>query len=748
MRRKLISMLCASAIALSMMSVTGFAAFNSDWSDGNPATGRIEGEFAANILKTNGTSVEQVRGSASGGKTLRFNDTYNPDNQPYVIYEIFAEKSGIYEMHARTSIHATSAKGQCDLFSPYTITINNSDTFSFEGAAQARISQFYKYGAASGEIFAGYNAPVYLEAGKNEIKFTITGASKNGGGKYLFEIDFFTFEYKEDNTEFVKVSAENAIGGSKLGGYAPAANEKADGGSYYQINSTEVANGEKLDDTYLDYIVNAPHTGEYVLEFAASHPRQYLSPMSIVINGDVENRIKNYDESKIENGYATNAPNTYNPDLVGEVLTANDFWKFTTKKTVTLNKGINKVRVKADYPRKNGEQDQYLFYLDYLKFTPVATGPVEGESGTPVGCKEWEPVSGASGGKFMRFSANASTTPVASSTYTIIAPVEGRYDVYFDMAGYIDAIDANSSFAPIKFKVDENDAVRLNTAGNFITEKGGTADTALEATVTKEGSIDIDDSNGNFNGKFARYKLIDGIELTKGSHTISFIADAVVNNTHMYFALDKFELVPVSGQELESVSLNIQNQTIATTETANATISLIDINNTMMSSDNAAVTYTSSKPGVASVSEDGTITAHNPGKTLITATVDGKEDTKAVYVYDAANPFVIINAAIKEGVVDVETAVGSAVGDAGLTTVPILIAAEYNPSGGLKTTLDNLVTAEMNVNKNTADTGSNPVVRHTVIDIADSYENVDIFAWDSLEGLGSMFSITEAIKEK
>lgn len=753
-KRKLISILCASAIAAAMMPVTSFAAFNDNWFDGeNIENGRIEGEYLANIVEKNGVEESKSRTGAKGEALLRFgadkNGMYDADNQPYVTYEVFAEKSGVYTMYTVASINPTTKGANYGVWSPYTITINGDSSFAFEGTAHtasntALGTTHYAYASGNNQ-FAKYKAPIYLQAGKNEIKYTITGGRETDG-KSQFELDYFTFEYEGNNEEFIKVNAEDAIGGYAQGIVATE-DTNADGGAYYAVNGAQFNKGEAAtaDPVYLDFIVNAPHTGEYTLEFAGGHPRAYLSPMAIVINGDEVNRIKNYDESKLADGYATNDPNTYNPDLVGEVLKASDFWKFTSKKTVTLNKGINKVRVQADYPRKNGTKDQHLFYLDYLKFTPVSTGPVEGESGTIVGGKEWEPVSGASGGKFMRFSANASTTPVASATYTVIAPAAGTYDVYFDMAGYINATD-DASYAPIKFKVDENDAVRLNTAGNFITEKGGTADTALEATVTKEDSINIDDSNGNFNGKFARYKLIGGIVLTKGSHTISFIADKVLNNTHMYFALDKFELVPESGQELQSVSLNIPNQTIAATETANATISLIDTNNTLMSSDNAAVTYTSSTPGVASVSEDGTITAHNPGKTLITATVDGKEDTKAVYVYDADNPFVIISAAIKGGMVDVETSVGSAVGNDGLTTVPTLIAAEYNPLGEFKTTIDNVVTAEMNVNKNTADTGSNPVIRHNMIDIEDSYENVDIFAWDSLEGLGSMFSVTEAVK--
>lgn len=744
-QKTFLSLLCAASITATAMPATASAAFNANWFDANLATGRIEGEYAANIIEANGTYKEFARGSASGGKTLRFEDTYDANNQPYVIYEVFAEKSGIYEMHARTSIDATSARGQYKNFSPYSITINNRYTFSFEGSAHAKMSGFYKYGA-SGEIFGGYDGLVYLEAGKNEIKYTITG-KRNIDAKYLFEIDFFTLEYKGDNMDVIKVNAEDAIAGYAQG-VAAVSDAAADGGAYYQVNGSEFERGtaSAAEPVYLEYAVYAPHAGEYVLEFAASHPREYISPVSVIINDDTANKIANYDSTKLVEGYATNAPNAYNHELTATVLSGNDFWKFTAKKSVTLKAGYNKVRVNADIPRKNGTKDQYLLFLDYLKFTPVSTGPIEGETGVPVGCRAWEPVSGASGGQFMRFSANAATTPVASSTYNVIAPAAGSYDVYFDMAGYIEPIDADSSYAPIKFKVDETEAVRLNTAGKFITKKGGAADTELEATVTKEDSLNIDDSNGNFNGKFARYKLIGGIELTKGPHTISFIADTVLNNTHMYFALDKFEIVPAGGQNVNVVSLNIPAQTLAIGETTTAATSLIDTNNALMPSDNANVVYTSSKPGVASVSEDGTITAHNPGKALITAAIDGKEDTKVVYVYDAANPFVVVNAAIKGGSVDVETAVGSAVGTTGLTTVPTLIAAEYNTVGGLKSTFDRVTTAEMAVNKNTADTGSNPVIRHNMISIEDSSRNIDILVWDSLDGLKPMFSVTEAGK--
>lgn len=752
MKRKVLSLFCATAMAATAMPVSALAAFNANWFDGtNIENGRVEAEYAANIVESNGTVESKERTDAKGGALLRFgndkNGEYDENNAPYLKYEVFAEKEGIYTLYAVTSVNPTTGAANYGAWSPYTVTVNGSDTFAFEGTAHsvsgtALGTAHMGYGSGNNQ-FARYDAPVYLKAGKNEIKFTITDG-RPSDGKSQFELDYFTFEYKGNDVDFIKVNAEDAIGGYAKG-IASVSDANADGGVYYQVNGAEFTRGDaaNAEPVYLDYNVYAPHAGEYVLEFAANHPRAYLSPMSVIINGT--DKITNYDSDKLVDGYATNDAGTYNPELSADVLTESDFWKFTSKKTVTLKEGFNTVRVNADVPRKNGAKDQYLIYFDYLKFTPISTDAIEGESGAKTNFKDDALTETASGGTFAKVH---DTKNYASIKYVVAVPKDGTYDMYMDMAGYIDVTNV-ASFAPVKLKVDDNEQFRLNTAGDFFTDASGTKVT-LEATVSKEAALAIDDPDNRFDNEFATYKLLTPLTLTKGIHEVSFVIDeaGAHNEGRRFFAIDKFSLVPTTGQTMGTVALKLDTQAIAVGETTVAAVSTTDTDGAKMSKDGMSISYSSSEPGVVTVAEDGTVTANSAGKTVVTVTVEAdgvvKEASKVMYVYDAENPFIVIGA-VKKGIgVDVETTVGSAAGSTGITTVPTLIAAGYSVIDGVKTTFDDIEKAAMNVNKNTSMTGSNPVVRHNPIELVGKYEKVDVFTWVDIETLVPMFSITEA----
>lgn len=571
-RKKVLSLFCAAAMTAVVMPSTTLAAFNGKWFDANTTNGRVEGEYAANIRESNGANESKTRTGAQAGALLRFdnakNGKYNASNQPYVKYEVFAEKSGIYTMYICSSINPAAMPGTIgfnnnNAWSPYSIEINNQGSFAFEGSIH-NISttpigtEKKKYGTTLDQ-FAIYNAPVYLEAGKNEVKFTIIGGRQSDGNSQL-EIDYFTFEYKGSNKDSITVDLEEAIGGNAAS-FTKKSDTAASGGSYYQANSSDFAHGtaSSANDLYVDFAVYAPRDGKYSLEFAGSRPSKALSPISITINNDT--KIVNYDSSKFDsNGYA--GDDSISPDVKAESLSG-DFYKFTGNNTVVLKKGLNKVRVQADIAAKNGDNDRYSFYIDYLKF-----------------------------------------------------------------------ISADSS---------------------------------------------------------------------------------VVN----------------------SIELNLDTQTVAVGESTNASVIAFDETGAAKAGSN--ISYSSDLTDIASVDDSGKITGNKPGTAVITAEADGKKASKTVYVYDAANPIIVLGGIKTGGGVQVESTVGSLVADSSntLNTVPTFIAVGSNTGGA---SFDAAGSAPMQYTKNTPGTGSNPVISLTPVNLNGSYDNITILTWKDLVDINPLYS--------
>lgn len=480
MKRKILSWFCAFATCSAMIPTTvsaDEAYFNAQWFDGNNETRKVQAEIDANIAEIHGTrAADTVRTTSTGKNTyLKLSDTYDDADKPYVRYEIFAEKSGVYMMYIKSGTPAIASSGNYTMHSPYAVEINNDGAFSFDGSIQTENASgqtnligttYYKEGTEHYQ-YARFSVPVYLNAGKNDIKFIVIG-KRGADSIYNFQLDFFTFEYMNDGSEII-ANSEDAIGGNAS--VASVDDGKATDGKYYYLyknNST--------DNVYADYAVFAPMEGEYELEFVGTHPRTYLSGFSINVN---DKKIVTHGDVDTATGYPDG---TISDDVTTTVLTAPDFIKYTAKETVHLNKGVNIVRAQTETPNKlSSTASRVLFGLDYIKFTPAKMPSVEAETITSnvlegSSCGRIA-TTGSSGGMLYMINIPATkddsglynTIGGAELKYTINVPTDGDYDMYIDMCGYVEADDVNYSYrAPIKMKVDDGEVERLAVAALFL----------------------------------------------------------------------------------------------------------------------------------------------------------------------------------------------------------------------------------------------------------------------------------------
>ncbi|MBP3360360.1 MAG: Ig-like domain-containing protein [Clostridia bacterium] len=744
MKRKILSLLCVLTMAAAMIPTAALAEetyFNAQWFDGNAETRKVQAEVDANIAEIHGTrAADTVRKTSTATNTyLKLSDTYDDADKPYVRYEIFAEKSGMYMMYIKSNTPAISSSGNYTMHSPYAVEINNAGAFSIDGSIHTENAlgqtnligtTYYKEGTTHYQ-YARFSVPVYLNEGKNDIKFVVTG-KRGVDATYNFQLDFFTFEYMNDGAEII-VNAEDTIGGNAS--IADVAESNATGGKYYYLyknNSTE--------NVYADYAVYAPVEGEYELEFAGTHPRTYLSGFSVAVNGKKFVTHGGVDETT---GYPDA---TISDDVTTEAITAPDFMKYTTKETVHLNKGVNIVRAQTETPnRQSSTASRVLFGLDYIKFTSAVMPAVEAETITTnvldgSACGRI-PTTGSSGEMLYMINIPATkdtesglynTIGAAELKYTVNVPVEGNYDMYIDMCGYVEADDVNYSYrAPIKMKVDNGDAQRLAAEGTYTNKDKST--THLEGNITKAANLDVGTAYDHIiaaavAGYFGKYKLNTPLNLTAGLHEITFIVDDVAANSVALAALDKFELK--MEQTANTVVVKAYDNTLTEGEMTAVTANVFDAHGILMEGD---VTYTSSAPEIASVDESGNITANNVGRAIITATANGKMATTEIYVYDADNKFVILGAEKLSDGVNVK----SVIGDTELTSVPELIAATYHDVIGTDSTLDDVGTVHMTV-------GNNGSVSNTKIEVENMTKNAVVFAWDSLKGMIPLYGKTIA----
>ena len=134
---------------------------------------------------------------------------------------------------------------------------------------------------------------------------------------------------------------------------------------------------------------------------------------------------------------------------------------------------------------------------------------------------------------------------------------------------------------------------------------------------------------GAYQNDWETYNLV----FTAGEHTLTwtFTKDSSVNGTGDYFAIDNVTYVPIIVTPVESITAD--DITMMTGETAQITPTVLPADA------NQAVTYASANTSIATVSEDGLVTAVAAGTTTITITsVSTPEVSTTINVTVNSNP--------------------------------------------------------------------------------------------------------------
>ena len=134
---------------------------------------------------------------------------------------------------------------------------------------------------------------------------------------------------------------------------------------------------------------------------------------------------------------------------------------------------------------------------------------------------------------------------------------------------------------------------------------------------------------GAYQNDWETYNLV----FTAGEHTLTwtFVKDSSVNGDGDYFAIDNVTYEPIMVIPVESITVN--DITMMTGETAQITPTVLPADA------NQAVTYASANTNIATVSEDGLVTAVAAGTTTITITsVSTPEVSTTINVTVNPNP--------------------------------------------------------------------------------------------------------------
>lgn len=647
MKKRLFCSLIVLALLVSLLPAGVLADFYGDAGESII----IEGEWCT---EWNGTKSPNYSDSTTTSAVTLLNasgEKFDSSNKPYLRYEIYVDKSGLYNMEIRSSNPSQQ------YVSDFSVAINGEEGIIFGRKSDTSLMALFNLNS------------VYLEAGKNVITFYIESDRQlYGKGGYLLYLDWFKLTYSGAMTDEIMVSVENTYGG--YASSADVASVQATGGYYRQLykHSTD----QKI---YRDYAVFAPFSGEYELEICGSLKAKTISEFTVKvndaepINADTDTTVikKNFDDTKLLN-------------------------LMLAKNTVSLNKGFNRVRVQAETVRTDGTNTGYLFCLDYLKFSAVSQPSKEAEEIGESSYAYVDSASGVSNGKYLAVVIPAKDIKEKNAekilSYSVLIPEDGAYSMSMSMSGYVEPTDNHAYRAPVKMKVDDGEAFRLALSGTYY-NRSTTDKSNIIGTIAKNSSITMSGGSygGNFTGFFGNYSLNEPLNLKKGMHTISFVIDDVsLNAQNALFALDSFELLPVSAQLPVSVKLFADNQTIKKDGTAAITALVFDENGTVIPTGNYNLSFSSVESGIANVDEFGYVTGVFPGKTAVNVkATNGQSSAEAdidIIVYNEANPFIITEARRTAGGISIS---GTASGD--ITTQPVIIAASYDKESSIPTSI-------------------------------------------------------------
>ena len=201
--------------------------------------------------------------------------------------------------------------------------------------------------------------------------------------------------------------------------------------------------------------------------------------------------------------------------------------------------------------------------------------------------------------------------------------VEMEGDRIFAMSGN-GGIASSASTLTLVVNAAEGDALSFD----FKAWGEGTAKTIWDHCIfSVDGTEEF--NYGAYDNDWETYNLV----FTAGEHTLtwSFTKDGSMNGTGDYFAIDNVTYVPIIVTPVESITAD--DITMMTGETAQITPTVLPADA------NQAVTYASANTSIATVSEDGLVTAVAAGTTTITITsVSTPEISTTINVTVNSNP--------------------------------------------------------------------------------------------------------------
>lgn len=632
----------------------------------------------------NGGIVEDE--AASGGKYIEFQGSEMADGEyAAVYYNVFVPESGQYDIEIAASDLSS------EYLSPWYLRVNGGEYFY-----SARESE----NASTNPKVKNYSVNMTLQAGKNEITIGVD-QKRAAGDIYILRADYIKLVKTADADQGKLLEAENYLFAE---GSVDTQNQEKDssykfassasGGEYIIMDSGESA----------EYRVYSPYNGKFNIELTVnSFTLPNLADQFTMTVNDTEYVI-NADGSAVVSQY---------PD---QALWGVAMYKMTNAAGITLNKGFNKVVI------SNTASNAKSLYLDCVTFVEMpANIAVEAESSADK-TSTYKTSSFTSGSAYERMGSDGL---YVANTFDV--KVDGMYTLDMIIGAKIAAADSDY-LGYVNIQIDDGEEMQLNADGteaeNF-TDKNCTLEAVAYPDATDEAK------------NMKHYILDEPVYLTAGSHTITFrnALNPALDSGYANVFIDKFDFI--LNTEIAEAELTAPKNLLAIDESVETDFIAVSAEGVRIADEKAERSYSSSNPEIASVDADGIVTAHNPGKAVITATViaNGEETDISTEIrvvkLISDTPVVVQSVTKNEDSVKIDA---FAAGD--VTKSVWFIAAVFGVENGKQTSLK---CAEL---LDKADFDLYNISSFTVPAQAETGDEVVLFTWQS----DTLVPVCEAIK--
>lgn len=625
----------------------------------------------------------------SGGE---FISLWSAADGPHIIkYAVEAPRAGKYNM----DLYSTEA-GLPLYHSPFEMSVNGV------------VYPVEKTGDFSGEIRHN-TAQVELNEGANTVEFTIK-AKRTMDNVWLFFMDRFVLSYDEaikgaavkggDYTgenlgkegiacdDRLVVSADAPEGSytfdyniivPSMGGYnIKILSEGMQERGFVSVNDSEPKKPALADDgsynifakleagiNKISYILDSTPT-EFVLDkFQTERQDSVITVENKDFAETGETTVTAYRTGSYSMTFKA-VPNVSTlrvndiPYILNEdMCIANNDGSYTYKADVMMKSGDNSFRIDGDYSA-----------CEEFSFTFKDSGSsvrleCETQPSEEAEIKETIP---ASEGKFLYYNTNQ---PIEFTQY-FTAPADGSYTLTTIVPRWS---NTPAYFSPVNISIN---------GGEYIPVLSGNA-----ASMGEFWFWDV---------TFAeKVKLRKSFALKQGVNTVSFKIDTKTTETGIYGTyLDYCLFEPENGtDEFTDVFFTADNVLLKKGDTVNTLTAVFKDGIPVLF--DGDITYSSDNTNVASIDENGVVSAFNNGIARITATVTsgGKRISKSMnmYVYDAENAVAILNAERTSGGIKIDIACLSE-STAGNTE---LIVAAFDKENGILSSVKSYTSEPINI---------------------------------------------------